>query len=177
MPLWIEADGWAAVPLSHAAYLLRPERTPPITVLNDGQSGAGEVLLRRCGTEEGTCRETWVLLCHPGAGLRVNGKFISWGICVLHDRDEIGLPGCEPFYFSSERLVKVQAYPEGREPASCPRCRQVIQPGTAAVLCPGCETWHHQSEELPCWTYAETCALCSRPTALDRGFTWTPEGL
>jgi hypothetical protein len=132
--------------------------------------------------------ERWILLAatHAGETVRCNGMPLTAGLRILRDRDEIRLPGCEPVYFSTERLCRVVPYPAHEKPVICPRCRQPLA-GTA-VQCPNvhCGAWHHQSAELPCWTgYVDegrpfaTCALCNRPTTLypEAEFVWTPEGL
>jgi len=80
-------------------------------------------------------------------------------------------------FFSTERLATTEAYPGSPSRAFCPRCTQVIAVGEQAVRCPGCGLWHHGTEQLPCWTYGECCAVCSQPTGVDAGFQWTPEEL
>jgi hypothetical protein len=71
----------------------------------------------------------------------------------------------------------VSPMPETPRGMMCPRCRQRIEKETLAVRCPQCGLWHHQSEELPCWTYSSTCAMCPQPSALDAGYQWTPTEL
>ena len=119
----------------------------------------------------------WALLAWPEAGVRVNGKAVSIGIRLLRDRDEIRPAGRPPVYFSTERLAGVEQLPDGSEELFCARCRQRIEEGGEAVRCPACGIWLHESEELPCWTYASTCALCDQTTDLEAGFRWTPEDL
>jgi hypothetical protein len=51
-----------------------------------------------------------------------------------------------------------------------------IEAGSAVVKCPNCGVVYHQSEERPCWTYADSCSMCARKTDLDAGFQWTPDG-
>jgi hypothetical protein len=120
----------------------------------------------------------WALIAPAGSDLRVNGRPAHAGLCVLADRDEIRMGG-EARYFSTETLAEVVPFPGAERPIFCGRCRQPILPGTPSVCCPGpgCQVWYHQdpSESLPCWAYAETCAYCPQPTALDTGFTWFPE--
>ena len=120
-------------------------------------------------------REEWHLVAEPGPGLAVNGVPLGTGLRTLADRDEIHLTGLPACFFSTERLATVEPLPGlGRE-VSCPRCRQRIAIGTPAVRCPGCELWHHQSQDLPCWAYAASCAVCPQLTDEDAGFRWTPE--
>jgi hypothetical protein len=122
-------------------------------------------------------REAWVLLSPPSVDLRLNGAPLHTGIRVLEDRDAIQLSDGSPTYFSSERLAQVEPFPGSPGPVYCPRCKTEIEGGTPAVRCPGCDSWHHQSETFGCWLYAERCALCDHPTALDAGFRWSPEDL
>jgi len=80
-------------------------------------------------------------------------------------------------FFSTELLAGVTPYPGSERPILCARCKAEIATASPAVRCPRCGAWHHQSDELPCWTYAERCSVCDQPTALDAGFAWTPEEL
>jgi hypothetical protein len=118
--------------------------------------------------------EAWIIL--GSAAVRVNGEPLDVGIRVLRDRDELRA-GDRRAFFSTESLAKIVPFPGGERPTFCPRSRLEITPGSPAVACPQCKVWHHQSEELPCWTYSERCATCDQSTALDAGFRWTPECL
>jgi hypothetical protein len=80
-------------------------------------------------------------------------------------------------FYSTERLALVEEFPGANAPAYCPRCKQAIASGHPAVKCPGCGVYYHQSNELPCWTYTDVCALCPQSTALDAGYQWSPEAL
>ncbi|MGD2151938.1 MAG: hypothetical protein PVG79_01640 [Gemmatimonadales bacterium] len=134
----------------------------------------GAVLCRRSVVSG---REAWVLLSAPTEDLRVNGAPLPTGIRLLEDRDAIQLSHESLTYFSSERLAEVELFPGSPDPVYCPRCKTEIEAGTPAVRCPGCESWHHQSEVYGCWLYTERCALCDQPTALGAGFRWSPEDL
>jgi len=114
----------------------------------------------------------WVLLAVPAARIRINGEPLSLGCRVLRDRDEIVI-GQVRSYFSTERLARVEPFPDTETAVFCARCRQQIQPGTPAVRCQ-CGTWCHETEDLRCWSYAETCPLCPHPTAADAGYRWEP---
>lgn len=129
------------------------------------------VLLRRLADPP----NTWALLTsHPR--VRVNGSPVPLGMVVLEDRDELSLPAFTA-WFSTETQAQVDPFPESTARGFCPRCKQAIASGSAAVRCPSCGLWHHASEDLPCWTYAPTCSGCAQETALDAGFRWTPEDL
>jgi len=173
--VWLEVDGgWAAARLEAGGYRL--------------EAGAEPRIRRHAGIEAGPCEaellgslvptglERWVLVCGKSA-VRVNGEPVVLGMRVLKDRDEVRLPDGARLYFSAERLAEVAAMPAGSRPVSCARCHRPIEPGNAAVQCPGCNTWHHQTDELPCWLYDERCALCPQATALDASLNWSPERL
>jgi hypothetical protein len=171
--LWrhVEAVGWQPVALPGDSYALttRAPRLSPAEV-----PGVPTVVahLRRGGASV-AADDSWVLLTAPAAGVLVNGLGAALGIIVLIDRDEIRVPSESPLYFSTERLAVAVPYPAALQ-GVCPRCRTSLEAGTIAVLCPACGLWHHASDDLPCWTYADTCAACTHPTALDTGFCWTP---
>jgi Zn finger protein HypA/HybF involved in hydrogenase expression len=116
------------------------------------------------------------MISSANAGVSINGLPLTVGIRALADRDEIRA-GERAFYFSTESLAQVEDFPGSDNALFCPRCKQEIEKNTSAVRCPACSVWHHQTDELNCWTYAETCALCSQQTDLSAGFRWTPEEL
>ncbi len=166
--LWIpQTDGWAILPLERASLPLAEVQRAAFA----DSRGAERVAL--CRTDPG--REEWHLVTAPGTRVAVNGLPVFAGLRTLLDRDEIRTTGLGRVYFSTERLARVESLPEQSREVSCPRCRQRIEAGALAVRCPGCNLWHHQSEDLPCWTYAATCAMCEQATAEHTGFRWTPE--
>jgi len=174
--LWVttEANQWAVLPLEDEAFALttsppKAVRRPP----NDGEMLSGVVLVRTGGASA----VTWVLIASPGSGVAVNGLPLATGMRVVSDRDEIRIPGVSNVYFSTEGLAHVEEFPGSDQTLFCPRCKQEIEKGAAAVKCPACGVWHHQTEDLNCWTYAEVCALCAHATDLGAGFQWTPEDL
>ena len=120
--------------------------------------------------------ENWVVLCDTSA-VAVNGVPVTLGIRVLADRDALTAPPVPPVFFSTERLACVESFAGAERPLTCPRCKDPVESGSKVVRCPQCGVVHHQTDELPCWTYAEHCALCPQPTALDGAYRWTPEGL
>ncbi len=122
----------------------------------------------------GPSTELWILMSGCNTDVRINGLVAAGGLRVLCDRDEIYVDAIRR-YFSTETLARITEM-AGMDPSPrCPRCQQAIQEGTSAVRCPHCGIWHHQSDALPCWAYADTCASCPQPTDLEAGFRWTPE--
>jgi hypothetical protein len=170
--LWTrqEVSEWAPLPLESDVFDL--SASPPRETRLSSAGGEGQVLLARVEEARG-----WVLLTGPGHRVRVNGSRLSSGIRVLSDRDEIRIDGVGTFFFSTEKLAAVEPLPEQVRPIFCPRCKQEIRGQTPAVQCPQCRVWHHQSPELPCWTYSGTCALDDQPTNLDADYRWTPREL
>jgi Zn finger protein HypA/HybF involved in hydrogenase expression len=117
----------------------------------------------------------WAILTGQECGVTINGIPLLLGLRVLIDRDEIRW-GPDAFaFYSTEEPADIASLPQGDRKIFCPRCKQEITPGTPAVRCPRCGIWHHQSEQLPCYTYAERCATCTRRASLDSSYDWTPE--
>lgn len=164
MPLlWIEDSPgeWAIRPLSaaHVALSAREARCDSVP------------MLVHC---ESTTARGWHLLAPLTEHVWLNGLPLVAGIRALCDRDEIRSSDGTSYFYSVEELARVTPLPSTDAALMCPRCRQQIEQGTDAVLCPQCRLWHHQSDDLPCWTYAPTCAMCPQPSALDAGYQWTP---
>lgn len=174
--LWVrDVSEWVgvAMPLDGEAFSLTADPLWPVRHGKDGSEGSA-VILRRQGPDG----EAWVLMTPMETSVRVNRDRILLGIRVLTDRDEIWVTGMGRMFFSTERLACVEPFPGAAgQPIFCPRCKQEIGRGCPAVRCPQCRVWHHQSEDLPCWTYSERCALCDQPTELEAGYRWTPEEL
>jgi hypothetical protein len=163
-------DGWGAQRLDGALYDLTTDSVRRAEEASGAAASGGAARLVRA---DGGSR-AWALIAPANSDARVNGRAAHGGLCVLADRDEIR-SGAAVRYFSTETLAEVVPFPGAVRPVYCARCRQLLRVGTPAVSCPNCGMWHCQTDELPCWTYAETCAYCPQPTALDTGFTWTPE--
>jgi hypothetical protein len=174
--LWVatEENKWAVMPLEDEGFSLseNPPRAARRTT-SDSEVFPG-VLLVRSHARDGA---VWVLLARPGSGVRVNGFPLATGMRVVSDRDEIRVPEVGSVYFSTESLARIDEFCGSDQILFCPRCKQEIQQGTTAVKCPACGVWHHEADELNCWTYSEVCALCAQTTDLDSGFNWTPEDL
>ncbi len=132
-----------------------------------------DVFLMQAGDEEGTAE--WAIIAAQECGLTVNGIPLLLGIRVLANRDEIRWSTDGFAFYSTEEPAAVASLPQADQKIFCPRCKQEIAPETPAVRCPRCGIWHHQSEQLPCYTYADRCATCTRRTSLDGNYDWTPE--
>lgn len=167
-------DDWRAHELGPGVYRLSGEGPSPCEPGCRPGPGAALLLSSRGRPP------VWVLIAAPRSAVLCNGEPLApLGISVLRDRDEVQIPSVsEPparLYFSTEVPARIEAH-QG-EAIACPRCKQPIHPGTDAVQCPACGTWHHQIAELPCWTYAERCSLCVQPTDLNGQYLWTPAEL
>jgi hypothetical protein len=181
--LWVKsADGaeWAVSPLIGNAYALSGAGLASLQ--DHGQDGSAFSTLLIRG--DSGPQEQWFLLARKQASVHVNGWPLVLGVRLLCDRDEINVRAGGPvapfhYFFSTEALARVEAYPGGDVTVRCPRCKQPLEQDQMAVRCPNgrCGAWHHQEAALPCWTYCSTCALCDQPTQLDLGFCWTPEKL
>jgi len=177
--LWVRdgAAQWAIASLDCGqAFALRSDPAAPVRLRSQRQKGKNQesaIIVRRQKAGE----ETWVLISRDTAHVRVNGLPLVIGMKVLQDRDQIRVDGVGRMFFSTERLPHVEVFTGSEKAVFCPRCKSEILDGSRAVRCPQCEVWHHQSEELPCWTYSERCALCDQPTDLNASYRWTPEGL
>ena len=170
--LWIQDEcGWDAVALDGAQIGLAAVATRQAP--GTAQAAAAETGAMLVRADVGGSK-AWALITTPSADIRVNSRPVHAGLRVLADRDEI-LIGDQIQYFSTETLAAVQPFPGTDRPVFCGRCRQQIEAGAPAVCCPNCGIWYNQSAELPCWTYSSKCTFCGHPTALDTGFTWTPE--
>jgi hypothetical protein len=164
---------WAVLPLNERPFSLRQQRC--VTLLSPGDiAWKQEVVLIPCARPAGELR---ALVAGAAADVRINGIRLSLGIQILRDRDEICVGWEKRFYFSTERLALIEPFPGSAADTICPRCRQAVEAGHPSVQCPSCGVWHHNSGDFPCWTYSETCALCSQETALDDAYRWTPEGI
>lgn len=171
--LWVsEGDGWIARALTGSTLHLSARGEAVEISAGDEVPVSGVVLI--CSPSVGT--GAWTLVAEQSKPVFVNGERVALGIRALEDRDEIRLGATRPFYFSTERQACVESFSGGNR-IFCARCKLELEEGTRAVRCPACGIWHHQSDELPCWTYSETCTLCPQPTEIGAGFQWSPEGL
>ena len=173
--LWVESDGgWDAKKLTGRPFALAASGAPQIAV-GEGLAGrAGEQAAWLIGADAGGS-PVWALVAAPGSRVRINGRVPPAGLCVLAERDEIRIEGGPRYFFSRELLTTVEEFPGLGRAVFCGRCRQPIEAGVPGVCCPNCAIWFHQTTELPCWTYAEACGFCGKPTSLDAGFSWVPE--
>jgi len=162
--LWVQESNpskWRAVPLQSPKYALSEDRVKPADPV--AVAGGDDAELHDIAG-------LWVLTA--AAAARVNGTPVFGGLRALRDRDEIRF-GARHLFFSTEELPRVVPFAGAAEPVPCGRCRQPLAPGVASVRC-RCGVWHHQTDDLPCWTYASHCALCDQTTALDGSYRWSP---
>jgi hypothetical protein len=174
--LWLQNEDpeWVAHTLSGCEFNLRNLLIQTIGHRPFAEQAPSGVHLMKSENNDEDC---WVILAGQGSDININGLPLFAGLHILRDRDEIRWSTEGLAYFSSEELAAVVDLPNGDRKIICPRCKQEIAPETPAVKCPRCGIWHHQSEELPCYTYAENCATCTRKTRLDIGYEWEPEEL
>jgi hypothetical protein len=172
--LWTldESDRWVATTLADDRVHL--DATVDIEADVSSESTSDDSLLIQ---RLAAAPETWALVCPPGWPGRFNGELVPLGLVILADRDEIRAPGRRTMFFSTETIAHVEPYAGSDDRGFCPRCKQPIEAGTAAVRCPSCGLWHHESDDLPCWTYAPRCTACPHETALDASYRWSPEEL
>jgi hypothetical protein len=118
----------------------------------------------------------WIAIVREDSEITHNGQPVTVGLCVLSHGDVISGAHGASVFFSTEEGACVEPF-SGVQSVSCPRCRSEIAPGHPVVRCPECGVFHHEIADRNCWTYAETCALCPQPTALDVGLRWSPDVL
>jgi hypothetical protein len=122
----------------------------------------------------------WLLVAAGTAGVAINGDRVAVGVAVLADRDEILLADGTRLFFSAASAAVIERFATPPADLRCPRCRRAFAPATPVVRCPapGCGVVHHQTDDLPCFTYADRCAVCPQPTQIDAAAGgWTPEEL
>jgi hypothetical protein len=170
MPMiWKETkNGWAAVDLTAAGGWLADVLGPD----DPGPDSDSQIIGFR---ELQSGRVRWALLDSAGEArrARLNGRPLGLRLRVLRDRDAIGVGNGRTLFFSADRPAIVEAIAAHAVVVMCGRCQTPIGPGSAAVRCPECSTWHHESPELGCWSHVERCSICSRSTAAGE-FGWTP---
>jgi len=164
----------ARLPEDSRVFILTDDPRRPVRLGGKGRSGSVVAHILRLGDRQ---NERWVLQSPIGEEMRVNGFPLVAGIRVLEDLDELRTRATGRIYFSIERKPRVEPFPGREEVTTCARCKGTIVKGDPSVQCPQCNTWHHEGTEMPCWSYAEKCALCDQLTRLDTDFRWTPENL
>ncbi|MGD0293340.1 MAG: hypothetical protein ABSB30_05755 [Terracidiphilus sp.] len=172
--LWLQDTiSWRAQRLDAAQYELAASPTPQAVEAPMG-TACGETA-RLIRTDK-SGMPAWALIASHNAGVRVNSRGVTAGLCVLSDRDEIRIGNGSQYFFSTETPATVVPFPGADRTVYCGRCREPIEAGAPAVRCPNpsCGIWYNESAELPCWTYSDKCSFCGYPTA-DAGFSWTPE--
>jgi hypothetical protein len=172
--VWVaENAAWMIASLHKGGVALDATAAPPVRMGAKSDTLTTAIIL----CHESPQGESWVLLSPQEKAVWVNGTPLYTRLRVLRDRDELRFADGRRLFFSTEHLAQVVAFPDAAETMYCVRCRQALVPQTPAIQCPACRVWHHQREDLPCWTYAERCAMCEQITQLEAGFRWTPEAL
>ena len=174
--IWLQNANheWTAIPFSDDECRLESLFNETIEKVSASDGAPPDVRFLRTEIDN---QENWAVVTGYESGVTINGIPLSLGIRVFRDRDEIRWSREGIGFFSSEEPASVVDFPQGDRKVFCPRCKQEIVPATPAVRCPNCKIWYHQSEELPCYTYAENCATCPRTTSLDGGYEWMPEDM
>jgi len=173
--MWVKDDDvWAVLSLDGDPLSLRSNPPLPVRGSLDKADAASQVISLRA---PGLTGAPWVLMAGAKGAVRVNGIALATGMRVLADRDEIRVGSSHTLFFSAESLARIEPFVGANQRLFCPRCKQEIVKEAMAVMCPACGVWHHQSDDLPCWTYSSSCALCPQPTDLNAGYRWTPEEL
>lgn len=151
-----------------------PRPAPP----RPGTPDPADVILENL-RDPRTNEDRWLLFAGAAASVWIDGMPQGLGIYHLADGQEILVKGAGVVVLSTERLPRRDVLPDSGTEVFCPRCKSEIEPGTEAVQCPACGFWHHERDDLPCWTYEHSthCAMCAQATALDGAFTRLPEGL
>ena len=168
-PLWLR---------SRVCYCVAGTLTPS-DVVDAETAASGLATLVRTETVAG---EQWVLLRSLGSQVHRNGSPLLLDMAVLRHRDHVLLFDAATgerhrFFFSAEQPAVVEPLPAELSPV-CPRCKERIEPGSAAVRCPECGVFHHQRVDRSCWSYGNVCGACRlQPTALDGSLRWSPEGI
>ena len=180
--LWLrepDEDQWTIFPLDGEGFALSSAQLRPTPTAASKEELIGEAMIKRAVLlpTTGARGAGWVLVTGASAEIGINGLPLKAGIRVLVDRDEICIVGRESYFFSTETLAAVEPFAGADRRLFCPRCKDELAPGDASVKCPQCRLIYHQSDERPCWTYAETCSACSQRSDLQSGYRWTPEGI
>lgn len=180
--LWVPDDktgDWHVAELDGDLFQLSP-RGPEALGDSDSDDPAWRpaLLINRGNGQE----NEWVLLAGDATKVRLNGSPLWLAMRVLSERDEIVVSDpastdWQRFFFSNERLARIEPFPATQDPVPCARCKMPILHGQPAVLCPACRLWHHDADDRHCWTYMEHCAGCDYQTELNGRYRWTPEAL
>jgi hypothetical protein len=162
--LWTKAaDKWATHPLDGTQSLLENpagHSIPPIQLHFSEETG-----------------NSWYLLASSNAAVSINTVVVRNGIRVLHDKDLIRW-GDQQFYFTTDGPLLPAPFPGSGAPCLCPRCKTEILPGRLAIHC-HCGIWVHEDASIakPCFSYGETCPVCSQRTDQAAAFSFNPQEL
>lgn len=104
------------------------------------------------------------------ATIKLNG-ITPFSVSVIRDKDEISYNG-QRLYFTEEQVAKIELK-QDESVIFCPRCKDVIEPNTEVVRCPGCGLLYHESEKegKNCWSYDSRC-ICGHSTKFE--LSWKP---
>ena len=180
--LWIrqndaEPSAWAVVCLDDSGdtLCLTGEPHRPVVTGAGGEAQWPAYVVRHAD-RDASGQDGWLLFASGQMRVSINGDRLDLGVRALRDKDEIRVNEAT-MLFSNDQLARVLPFPGIGRPCQCPRCQSEVELGSPAVRCPVCGIYYHQSGDTPCWTYAEKCAVCDRPTSLEDRCLWTPEGL
>lgn len=152
---------------------------PPRTAESDStDTSTGEVFLEN-HSDPGSNEDRWLLFSDESSAVWVNGAPQTLGIYHLADGQEVLVKGAGVVVLTTEKTPQITTLPGSETDVICPRCKTEIDPGSEAVKCPSCGIWHHERDDLPCWTYEHStqCAMCEQATDLEGGLQRIPEGL
>ncbi|MHA2327178.1 MAG: hypothetical protein ACXACR_01545 [Candidatus Hodarchaeales archaeon] len=101
---------------------------------------------------------------------KLNG-FSPFSISVIRDKDEISYNG-QRLYFIEEQIAEIELK-QGDSVIFCARCKDIIEPKTEVVRCPGCGLLYHESQKegKNCWSYDSRC-ICGHTTQFE--LSWKP---
>ncbi len=171
MHLWRKRAGeWCYVPL--ASRLAFGRTADGIAVGGDAEEPLASIVAY---SENGAPRAA--LIAPAPARVRLNG-YLSLGVVVLEDRDEISVAGTR-FFFAARSATAAAPFAPGRTETRCARCTRVLHAGDIAAFCAGCGAAHHEGAlaapghgVLACLTYDSACGRCGRRWS---DLLWTPE--
>lgn len=177
--LWFKPKDAELTLLPLALQAVSVSEFPPRPVdRRPGASAPDAVFLERL-PDPRTHEDRWFLVAGERADVWVDGARQDLGLYRLADGQEILVAGAGVVVLSTEEPPRIALLPDTGTDVICPRCKTEIEPGTPAVRCPDCKLWHHERDDLPCWTYEHSshCAMCTQANVLDGALRRIPGGL